>query len=121
MAVMDGDGDAPARPSELSRRDWVGVMRRTVREFREDELSDRAGALTYYGVLALFQALVALVSIVGFLGQSTINSLIANIRSIPAAPEVKSIIVKTIHNLSQHRGSAGIALFIGLVLALWSA
>ena len=100
---------------------WVDVLRRTVKEFREDELADRAAALTYYGVLALFPALVALVSIVGFLGHSTVDSLVSNVKSIPAAPEAKTIIVKTIHNLSQHKSSAGVAFFVGLALALWSA
>ena len=101
--------------------DWGGVLKRTVKEFREDELMDRAAALTYYGVLALFPALVALVSVVGFLGHSTVNSLVANVKSIPAAGQAKTIIVNTIHNLSQHKSSAGVAFFIGLALALWSA
>src|SRR5437899_12822526 len=99
----------------------AGLFKRTFSEFRRDNLSDRAAALTYYGVLALFPALVALVSIVGFLGHSTVDSLVSNVKSIPAAPEAKTIIVKTIHNLSQHKSSAGVAFFLGLGLPLWSA
>jgi membrane protein len=105
----------------MTGRDWMGVLRRTVKEFREDQLMDRAAALTYYGVLALFPALVALVSVVGFLGHSTVNSLIANVKSIPVAPQAKDIVVNTIKNLSHHKSSAGVAFFIGLALALWSA
>ncbi len=44
------------------------TLKRTVREFQDDDLTDRAAALTYYGVLALFPALIALVSIVGLFG-----------------------------------------------------
>src|SRR5437763_1160223 len=56
----------------------VGLLKRTVGEFRADNLTDWAAALTYYGVLALFPALVALVSIVGFLGNTgqTIFSIV---------------------------------------------
>src|SRR3954465_7956552 len=42
-----------------------GTLKRTVKEFSEDNLTDWAAALTYYGVLALFPALIALVSLIG--------------------------------------------------------
>src|SRR3954469_21735228 len=45
----------------------AGTVKRTVKEFSEDNLTDWAAALTYYGVLALFPALIALLSIVGLL------------------------------------------------------
>jgi membrane protein len=121
MANRDGNGAAPGGPTDLHNRDWRGVLRRTVREFRHDNLTDWAAALTYYGVLALFPAIVALVSIVGFLGKSTVNSLVTNVKSLPIAPEAKHIVVNTITNLSNHKGSAGIALVIGFAVALWSA
>src|SRR5215217_2543248 len=44
-----------------------GTLKRTLKEFSEDNLTDWAAALTYYGVLALFPALIALLSIVGLL------------------------------------------------------
>ena len=62
-------------PEDIPAPGWRAVLRRTVKEFRNDNLTDWAAALTYYGVLALFPALIALVSIVGLLGQSTINGL----------------------------------------------
>lgn len=97
------------------------VLKRTVKEFREDNLTDWAAALTYYGVLALFPALIALVSIVGLLGKSTVASLRSNIEAIPAAGQAKQVILDTIDNLSAHRGAAGIAFVLGLTIALWSA
>lgn len=48
------DGGAPDSPSGLAARSWGGVLRRTVSEFREDNLTDIAAGLTYYGVLAIF-------------------------------------------------------------------
>ncbi len=100
---------------------WLVVLKRTVKEFREDNLTDWAAALTYYGVLALFPALIALVSIVGLLGKQTIAGLKSNIESIPAAGQVKQIVLNTIDSLASHKSAAGIALVIGLALALWSA
>jgi len=117
----DGNGGAPKDPTDLPKRQWRPVLRRTVGEFKDDGLMDWAAALTYYGVLALFPALVALVSIVGFLGQSTVQSLIDNINAIPGEGQAKTIVIDTIKNLSNHKSSAGIAFFVGLALALWSA
>jgi membrane protein len=121
MAQRTGNGNGPDSPAAIRPRAWGSVLKRTVKEFREDNLTDWAAALTYYGVLALFPALIALVSIVGFLGQSTIDSLISNINSITAPGPAKTIILNTINNLASHRSAAGIAFFVGLALALWSA
>src|SRR4051812_22542253 len=108
MARGNGNGDAPTSPTKIKRRGWISVLKRTVKEFRQDNLTDWAAALTYYGVLALFPALIALISIVGLLGQSTVNSLKSNIQSIPAAGQAKQIIINAITDISSHRGAAGI-------------
>ena len=106
---------------DIKGRDWGQVLKRTIKEFRDDNLTDWAAALTYYGVLALFPALIALVSIVGLVGQSTVDDLKQNIGDIPAAGQAKDIILRTIDNLSSHPSAAGIAFIFGLVVALWSA
>ncbi|HYZ29187.1 MAG TPA: YihY/virulence factor BrkB family protein [Thermoleophilaceae bacterium] len=115
------DAEAPESPTDIKGRGWWAVIKRTIKEFRRDNLTDWAAALTYYGILALFPALIALVSIIGFLGDSTIASLKSNIRDIPAAGQVKQIILNTIDNLAGHRSAAGVAFVLGLALALWSA
>jgi membrane protein len=66
----------PARPTDLSKRSWRGVLTRTVSEFRQDDLTLLAAALTYYGVLSLFPALLVLVSILGLLGASATQPLV---------------------------------------------
>jgi len=121
MARRDGNGSAPDGPTDIKGRGWGQVLKRTIKEFRDDNLTDWAAALTYYGVLALFPALIALVSIVGLVGQSTVDDLKQNIGDIPAAGQAKDIILKTIDNLSSHPSAAGIAFVFGLVVALWSA
>jgi membrane protein len=121
VAVDNGNGDAPEQPTRLGRRGWVAVLKRTVKEFREDNLTDWAAALTYYGVLALFPALIALVSVVGLLGQSTVDSLVSNIQAIPSAGAAKKIIVNAINDISGRKSAATLAFVLGLAVALWSA
>jgi membrane protein len=121
MAKTNGNGSAPESPTDIERRGWGQVLKRTVKEFRKDNLTDWAAALTYYGVLALFPALIALVSIVGLLGKSTVRDLKQNIGDIPAAGQAKDIVLKTIDSLASHPSAAGIAFIIGLLIALWSA
>ena len=53
----------------MTKRSWGYVARKTVREFSDDECPDRAGSLTYYGVLALFPGLLALASLLAIVGQ----------------------------------------------------
>src|SRR3954453_527206 len=121
MADGNGNGATPQKPTELHRRSWGAVTKRTVKEFRKDNLTDWAAALTYYGVLALFPALIALVSIVGLVGKSTVNGLKQNIGEIPAAGQAKQIVLNTIDNVASHPSAAGIAFIAGLAIALWSA
>jgi membrane protein len=101
---------------------WAATLRRTVSEFQEDNLSDWAAALTYYGLLSLFPALIALVSLIGIFGDpsSTTASLTEIITEIgpESAGETFS---GPIESLTEHRATAGFALVGGLALSLWSA
>jgi membrane protein len=112
-------GSAPDKPTELGGGSWLAAGRRTVREFKDDFLQDRAAALTYYGVLAIFPGILVLVSLLGLLGQSSTQSLVTNLTN--AAPSsVRTIIRNGISNL-QGSHSAGLVAVVGILLALWSA
>jgi membrane protein len=108
------------KPTHLPRSAWGAVFKRTVREFKQDNVTDWAAALTYYGVLSIFPALIALVSIVGLMGSSATNSLQKNLGSFAPGP-AKSIISSAINGLTAQQGAAGILFVIGLAAALWSA
>ena len=97
-----------------------GVLKRTVTEFKEDNLTDWAAALTYYGVLAIFPALIVLVSVLGLIGSSATQPLIDNLGKVAPGP-AKEIFTSAIQNLQGSRGAAGFAFVIGLAAALWSA
>src|SRR3954447_11711685 len=111
---------APNGPTDLGGPSWFTVIKRTVKEFREDNLTDWAAALTYYGVLALFPAIIALVSIVGLAGKSATDTLVNTVGTVATGP-AKQVLTSAITNLSANKGAAGIAFVVGLALALWSA
>jgi membrane protein len=96
------------------------VLRRAVKQVQPDELPDRAAALTYYGVQAIFPGVLVLVSIVGLLGRHSANTLISNLGDI--APGSVSDFLRTVIQNAQHqKGAAGILGVVGILLALWSA
>jgi membrane protein len=111
---------APAGPEKLPKRAWSGVLRRTVREFKEDNLTDWAAALTYYGILSIFPALLALVSVLGLIGPSATQPLIDNLSAVAPGP-AKQIVTSAIQNLQKSSGAAGVLFVVGLGGALWSA
>src|SRR5215208_6101267 len=94
-----------------------GALKRTIREFREDNLTDWAAALTYYGVLAIFPALIVLVSILGLMGSSATQPLIDNLGAVAPGP-AKEIFTNAIKNLQGSQGAAGVLFVVGLPLVL---
>jgi len=120
MADASAETRAPSGPTDLSRRSWKGVLSRTVREFKEDNLTDWAAALTYYGILSIFPALLALVSILGLIGPSATQPLIDNLSAVAPGP-AKDIVTSAITNLQKSSGAAGVLFVVGIALAVWSA
>ncbi|MGI8659463.1 MAG: YihY/virulence factor BrkB family protein [Thermoleophilaceae bacterium] len=114
------DGRAPDSPGDLGGTSKKETLKRTFKEFSADNITDWAAALTYYGVLAIFPALIALVSVVGLLGSSTSDALISNVEESAPGP-AREIVVGALEGLASSGGAAGIAFVIGLVLALNSA
>ncbi|MDQ4040831.1 MAG: YihY/virulence factor BrkB family protein [Actinomycetota bacterium] len=99
---------------------WWGVLKRTVREFRDDDLTDLAAALTYYGVLSLFPALIFLVSILGLVGQSATQPLLDNLSEL-APGAANDIVSDAVRQIAANQGAAGFAFVLGLAVALWTA
>jgi membrane protein len=96
------------------------ALKRTVAEFRDDNLTDWAAALTYYGVLAIFPALLVFVSVLGLIGTSATEPLIDNLGEVAPGP-AKDIFTNAIRNVEDSQGAAGVFFVIGLLGALWSA
>src|SRR3981081_3379805 len=99
--------DAPDQPTQLARGSWGGVLKRTIREYKADNLPDLAAALTYYGVLAIFPMLIVLVSILGLIGNSGTQPLIDNLGKV-APGAAQQIFTHAIHNIQSNKGTAGV-------------
>lgn len=108
-------------PTDLDSHSRTYVLRKTIREFSKDQCTDLAAALTYYSVLALFPAAIALLSILGVVGQGpkAVNQVLDVIDQIGGGSLVGSI-RPTLESLAGSP-SAGPALILGLLGALWSA
>ncbi|MEU0743523.1 YihY/virulence factor BrkB family protein [Streptomyces sp. NPDC006134] len=120
-----GPGPATERraadsPTELPKRSWSALLRRVVAEFKDDELTDRAAALTYYGILSLFPALLVLVSLLGIAGQSATREVLDNLQKL-APGSARDIISDAVRQLQSKAGLGSVLAVVGLVGAVWSA
>ena len=112
--------DLPDEPVDLGPRSWRAAGRRTLAEFKNDFLQDRAAALTYYGVLAIFPAVLVLVSLLGLFGRSATQRLITSLATLLPG-SVKTILLDAVKRLQGAHTTAGFLAVVGVVLALWSA
>jgi membrane protein len=110
---------SPDEPTDLEGRRWWAIAKRTVKGFLDDNLTDWAAALTYYAVLAIFPTLLALVSILGLVGEAATQPLLENIAELAPGP-AGDILTGALRELASS-SAAGIGLLIGLLGALWSA
>jgi membrane protein len=118
---VTADADAPKGPTDLPKRSWKAILKRTVKEFQDDNLTDWAAALTYYGVLSLFPMLIALVAVLGIVGQqSSVGTLLDSFREA-GLQSVAENIEEPLTGVVEQKGGAGALLGFGLALSLWSA
>jgi membrane protein len=110
----------PRTPTQLRPKGIFAAVRRTFKQFSEDNISDWAAALTYYGVLSIFPAALVLVSIIGFLGsdgrqtvKDTVDELIGN--------KQMQDLLSTVLDRTNGSGKASLAAIVGIVIAFWSA
>ncbi len=110
--------EMPDKPTELGGTGWFATLKRTVKEFSNDNLSDWAAALTYYGVLSIFPGIIVLLSVFSLVSDEDTASRAVN----EVAPDQYA---RTINNfigsLQDAQGSAGLLAIVGLLGALWSA
>ncbi|MFF5505045.1 YihY/virulence factor BrkB family protein [Streptomyces roseolus] len=111
---------APDSPSDLPKGTWLAVLKGAVREFTDDELTDRAAALTYYGVLSLFPGLLALVSLLGISGQRTTDRVMDSLRELAPGP-ARDVLEQALAALSGNTGTGTVMAVVGLLVALWSS
>ena len=116
----DAREDAPNDPTDLSGGSWRDAAKRTLREYKDDDLQDRAAALTYFGIQSIFPGLLVLVSLLGLVGHSVTQSLINNVGKVAPPPFAPSsaTMSRTCRRTTPPPGSSASS---ALALALWSA
>jgi membrane protein len=112
----------PDKPTDLNKRSWLGTLKRTGKEFSHDNLTDWAAALTYYAVLSLFPAIIALISILGLVvDPATITRVITDTVSQLGPSSAVDTFKGPIDQISSNRSGALLGLIIGVAAALWTA
>ena len=120
-APSPDDPRKPDSPGEVAKPSWKYALRKTAREFTADQCTDLAAALTYYAVLSIFPAMIAIISLLGVVGQGerstdTVLSLINQV-----APGGTADVLRGPLEQFSSSPAAGFALVFGIVLAIWSA
>ena len=120
-APSPDDPRKPDSPGEVSKPSWKYALRKTLREFTADQCTDIAAALTYYAVLALFPALIALISLLGVVGQGerSVDTILSLVNEV--APGGTADVLREPLEQFSSSPAAGFALVFGIVLAIWSA
>ncbi|GAA3594732.1 YihY/virulence factor BrkB family protein [Kineosporia mesophila] len=112
--------DPATSPAQLPKHSWMRVLKGAGKEFSDDNLSDVAAALTYYGIQALFPALLVLISLFGFLSDQAIDDLRKNLGEVVPG-SFQGTLDSILGQVGNKPSSAGIAFVLGLATALWSS
>ncbi len=112
----------PRRFADLPPGAWRRIARRTFDQFRADGVTNLAAALTYRAVLSIFPALIALVALLGVLGEypRTYRAVLEIVGQVVPQTTVRAI-QGPLHGVIANKGGAGALLGIGLIGAVWAA
>jgi len=115
-----GPDEGPDSPAQLKGKGIFAAVKRTFKQFSEDNISDWAAALTYYGVLSIFPAVLVLVSLLGLLGSDGQQTVRGAVDEIVQSDQIQRL-VDTVLGQVKSTGTAGFAAIIGILVAFWSA
>jgi len=106
---------------DIRKPSWKYVLKKSLREFGKDECPNLAAGLTYYSVLAMFPALIAVFSLLGVIGQGReAADAVLGIIDEAAPGGMADTLRAPIEELAESQ-LAGVALLTGIVVAVWSA
>ena len=120
MSRVETQSGEPEGPTDLPKASIVAVLKRARVEFRNDNLTTLAAALTYYGVLAMVPGLLVLFTAIGLFGKSLTTKVVQEVNEV-APGSTGQFVHNLLTQVQQHKSGTGIAALVGLVIALWSA
>jgi membrane protein len=114
--------DAPNGPTDLPKRSWWGTGKRVATAFKDDKVTDWAAALTYYAVLSIFPAIIALLSILGLVvDKETITRVITDTVSELGPETAVDTFEGPVESIANNQDTAGVLLVAGIAVAVWTA
>ena len=107
-------------PTALSKRDYLAILWRAIKEFRYDNMTNIAAALAYYAFLAIPAALMVAVGLFSLLaGPHAVTTLIGKLHGVMPG-QATNLLEGSLSNLTHHKGTGIAVLIAGSILALWS-
>jgi membrane protein len=107
-------------PTELSKRGYFAIFKRSFKRFKADHMTNIAAALAYYGFLAIPASLLVAAGLFGFLaGPNAVNDVIDKLHGI-LPEQASSLLESSLKNLAAHDNTSLAVFVVGAVLAVWS-
>jgi membrane protein len=121
-AQQPGRGRHAEAPWQIPLPGWKDILWRTYQQISEDRLLAVAAGVVFYGLLALFPAITALVSLYGlFANASSINDHLSSLSGILPSSAVDTVHEQVTRLTSKSNTKLGFGFVLGLGVALWSA
>jgi membrane protein len=113
---------APTLPWQIPLAGWKAILLRTCRQISEDRLLAVAAGVVFLGLVALFPAITALVSLYGLFAKvSTVSQHLSLLAGVLPASGVDIIGEQIARLTAKGDTKLGLAFGFSLALALWSA
>ena len=112
---------AEPTPSDLSKRDYMAILKRALKSSLEDHITNLAAALAYYAFLAIPAVLLVAVGVFSLVaGENAVGEIIGRLQGV-APQEALTLLEDTLQRVTETQANSGYALVIvGSVLALWT-
>ncbi|WP_244607137.1 YihY/virulence factor BrkB family protein [Bosea sp. CS1GBMeth4] len=115
-------GEDARSPPEIPAQGWREIARRTFGEVSRDRVLAVAAGVTFYGLLALFPALAAFVSLYGLVADpGTVADHLGMLSGVMPAEAYGLIRDQALKLGSQGEPRLGLSLALSLLLSVWSA
>ncbi len=122
-ARSGGDrGQTADEPTQIPARGWKEIFARVWEQIGKDRVVAVAAGVTFYGLLAIFPLIAAIVSIYGFVADpATINEHLRALSAVLPGGALEVVSEQVTRIASQPRGQLGFGFIAGLAVTLWSA
>src|SRR4051812_41372947 len=110
------------KPTEIPLRGWKQIVKRAWAENKADNMPIIAGGVAFFGFLAVFPALIAMISIYGLVASPEQAARQVEQFTAGLPQEAQALIADQLKSVTENSGGAlTFGLIFSILLALWSA